>query len=195
MRVLARLRGMPPPPDDERWDQAAAAATIEPRRDRLGRRGLQRRVRQGACRPARRRADPRGARRIAADLAILSNWPLAATIDRYAEAAGWAPLPYGDRRQPAGRDDQAASGDLRRGSRPSSVTRPPRRSSTSATTGRRTSSAPTGPAGGPPTCDRGRTTRRCRRASATLDGQRGHRDRLRLAELAGGLFRGNRQNP
>jgi FMN phosphatase YigB (HAD superfamily) len=25
-------------------------------------------------------------------LAILSNWPLAATIDRYAEATGWTPL-------------------------------------------------------------------------------------------------------
>lgn len=90
-RVLARLRGMRPPDGTERWDDEAAAAlsnpgeveaaveaysaafvdgmpvpaTVEPLLARLGRRGLR--------------------------LAVLSNWPLAATIDRYCDAAGWTP--------------------------------------------------------------------------------------------------------
>jgi FMN phosphatase YigB (HAD superfamily) len=89
VRVLARLRGMPPPPEDEQWDQAAAAALsshdeIEwavdaysrafvsgmPPRDWIGR--LLERL-------ATRH-----------QLAIVSNWPLAATVDRYANAAGWS---------------------------------------------------------------------------------------------------------
>ena len=92
VRVLARLRGMDPPPAALRWDDDAAAehvlagevdavvgaysgafvARMEPVDDatatlmRLAERGF--------------------------TLAILSNWPLALTVDRFAEAQGW--LPY-----------------------------------------------------------------------------------------------------
>ena len=90
VRVLARLRGIVPPSPDEGWDQAAAERmsesaeidwaietyslafvgalppppTVGPLLERLAQRSR---------------------------LAILSNWPLAATIDRYVEAAGWSP--------------------------------------------------------------------------------------------------------
>jgi FMN phosphatase YigB (HAD superfamily) len=89
VRVLARLRGTTPPAVDERWDQELAAGrsssdeidwlvdvysrsfvdALPPPPDVLA--TLER------LSPYRR-------------LAILSNWPLAATVDRYAEAAGWS---------------------------------------------------------------------------------------------------------
>ena len=91
VRVLARLRGMAAPPADVPWDQPAAGhlstsdevgwvvevysrAFVDalPPRPEIG--------------ELFARLSPRYR------LGILSNWPLAATIDRYAEAAGW--LPY-----------------------------------------------------------------------------------------------------
>lgn len=92
VRVLARLRGRTPPAPEATWDDAAAAAelvdpsevetaieayssafvaTMEPLPD-------------AASHLERVRA--RGFR-----LAVLSNWPLATTIDRYVEARGWRP--------------------------------------------------------------------------------------------------------
>jgi HAD superfamily hydrolase (TIGR01509 family) len=91
VRVLARVRGVAPPPPDARWDDVAAAqlveasevetaieaysaafvATMEPLPD---------------AGPHLERVRARGFR-----LAILSNWPLATTIDRYVEARGWRP--------------------------------------------------------------------------------------------------------
>jgi HAD superfamily hydrolase (TIGR01509 family) len=90
VRVLARLRGMPPPPDHERWDQAAAATRSGPAEIEWA---------VGAYSEAFVRGipvDPAIEAVLAAlarhaTLAILSNWPLAATVDRYAEAAGWLP--------------------------------------------------------------------------------------------------------
>jgi FMN phosphatase YigB (HAD superfamily) len=90
VRVLARLRGMPPPPADERWDQARAATRSDPAEIDWA---------VGAYSEAFVRGmpvDPSIERVLAglarhATLAILSNWPLAATVDRYAEAAGWLP--------------------------------------------------------------------------------------------------------
>lgn len=90
VRVLARLRGMREPPDDVPWDQAAAARSSEPDEIEWA---------VGVYSAAFVRVmppDPSVERTLAelsrhASLAILSNWPLAATIDRYAEAAGWAP--------------------------------------------------------------------------------------------------------
>ncbi len=89
-RILARLRGMAPPPPDVRWDDAVAARLSSP--DEVAwavevySRGF-----VAALPPA----PEAGAliERLAARhrVAILSNWPLAATIDRYVEAAGWAP--------------------------------------------------------------------------------------------------------
>jgi HAD superfamily hydrolase (TIGR01509 family) len=90
IRIMARLRGMEPPAAGGRWDDGAAAGLskadevhwivetyslafvtslpppsgIAPLLERLARRHR---------------------------LAILSNWPLAVTIDRYIEAAGWNP--------------------------------------------------------------------------------------------------------
>jgi FMN phosphatase YigB (HAD superfamily) len=91
VRVLARLRGMPAPAPDARWDQADAArrSTGDEIEWALGVysaafiRGL----------PPHPAAGPL-LERLAAnhDLAIVSNWPLAAAIDHYVEAAGW--LPY-----------------------------------------------------------------------------------------------------
>ncbi len=91
VRVLARLRGMQPPPDDEPWDQAAAATRSDPAEIEWA---------VGAYSEAFVRGMPvdpsieQDLARLArhATLGILSNWPLAATVDRYAEAAGW--LPY-----------------------------------------------------------------------------------------------------
>jgi HAD superfamily hydrolase (TIGR01509 family) len=90
VRVLARLRGMEPPPADERWDQALAAERSEPGDIAWG---VERYSRAfvdalpetpGVTAMLARLAHGR-------DLAILSNWPLAATIDRYAEVHGWQP--------------------------------------------------------------------------------------------------------
>ena len=90
VRVFARLRGMDPPPPGERWDQARAAERSDPgdvawgveRYSRAFVDGLPETPGAGAL-----------LGRLAAhrDLAILSNWPLAATVDRYAEARGWTP--------------------------------------------------------------------------------------------------------
>lgn len=88
VRVFARLRGMAQPPAEERWDQAAAEALSD-------------RAEVGTAIDAYSRAfvdvlpPMPGASDLLRDLArerrlaILSNWPLAATIDRYAEAYGW----------------------------------------------------------------------------------------------------------
>jgi len=90
VRILARLRGMAPPPADKRWDDAAAELLSDPAEvawavDVYSGAFI------AALPPARGAGDI--IERLAARyrLAILSNWPLAATIDRYVEAAGWAP--------------------------------------------------------------------------------------------------------
>jgi FMN phosphatase YigB (HAD superfamily) len=90
VRVLARLRGMREPPDDVPWDQAAAARSSQPEEIDWA---------VGVYSAAFVRVmppDPSVQQTLAAlarhaSLAILSNWPLAATIDRYAAAAGWDP--------------------------------------------------------------------------------------------------------
>jgi HAD superfamily hydrolase (TIGR01509 family) len=90
VRVLARLRGMDPPPPDVRWDQARAAERSDPSDVAWG-------VEQYSHAFVDALPETPGVSamlaRLAAerDLAILSNWPLAATIDRYAEARGWLP--------------------------------------------------------------------------------------------------------
>jgi HAD superfamily hydrolase (TIGR01549 family) len=90
VRVLARLRGMEPPGADERWDQARAAERSDANDVAWGIQQYSRAFvdglpeTPGVTPMLDRLADGR-------DLAILSNWPLAATIDRYAEAHGWLP--------------------------------------------------------------------------------------------------------
>jgi len=88
-RVLARLRGMPPPAADVPWDDAAAARhstgdEIAWALDVYSRAFLDGLPPDPAAGPLLAALSPDYA------LAILSNWPLAATIDRYVEAAGWA---------------------------------------------------------------------------------------------------------
>jgi HAD superfamily hydrolase (TIGR01509 family) len=88
VRVLARLRGISPPAPDAAWDQAAAARLSDPAEIDWA---------VGAYADAFVRILPPpsyvaplleqlGER---AALAILSNWPHAAVIDSYVEAAGW----------------------------------------------------------------------------------------------------------
>jgi len=89
-RILARLRGMAPPPLRERWDDGAAAALSEPAEVAWAVETYSRAF-VAALPPA-----PEASALLARlapryRLAILSNWPLATTIDRYVEAAGWSP--------------------------------------------------------------------------------------------------------
>jgi FMN phosphatase YigB (HAD superfamily) len=88
VRVIARLRGMPPPAADDRWDQATAGALSDPTEiawavDTYSRAFVE------AIPPEPRIGSLLESLARRHRLAILSNWPLAATIDRYADAAGW----------------------------------------------------------------------------------------------------------
>lgn len=88
VRVLARLRGMPAPQPDGRWDQPEAATRSTP--DEVA--WIVERYSRAFVEAMPPRAEVSHAIATLARsyrLAILSNWPLAATIDRYAEAAGW----------------------------------------------------------------------------------------------------------
>ncbi len=89
-RILARLRGMVPPPVDARWDDEVAASFSDPAEVawavEVYSRGFV------AALPPAPEATALLARLASRyRLAILSNWPLAVTIDRYVEAAGWTP--------------------------------------------------------------------------------------------------------
>ena len=90
VRILARLRGMAPPPAARRWDDAAAGRLSTP--DEVD---WAVEVYSRSFVAALPPAPAAGAllARLAGSyrLGILSNWPLAATIDRYVEEAGWAP--------------------------------------------------------------------------------------------------------
>ena len=89
VRILARLRGMGAPGEDERWDDAAAGERSDPAEVAWA---IE--VYSGAFVDALPAAPGAGEliERLARDrkVAVLSNWPLAETIDRYCEAAGWA---------------------------------------------------------------------------------------------------------
>jgi FMN phosphatase YigB (HAD superfamily) len=89
VRVLARLRGTSPPPADARWDDAAAALRSAPV-EIAWTMDVYSRAFVDALPPPPGTTALLG--RLAAQyrLAILSNWPLATTIDRYADAAGWS---------------------------------------------------------------------------------------------------------
>jgi HAD superfamily hydrolase (TIGR01509 family) len=89
VRIMARLRGAPAPPADEWWDDDAAAGFTAPDEIDVVVEAYSRAF-VDAMPPVDGAGDvlaglaARGFR-----LAILSNWPLAATVDRYAAAAGW----------------------------------------------------------------------------------------------------------
>lgn len=89
VRVLARMRGLAPPPRTERWDDAAAARGSTPAElafavDAYSRAFVEAMPPPPETAPLLARLADRFR------LAIVSNWPLAVTIDRYVEAAGWA---------------------------------------------------------------------------------------------------------
>ena len=89
VRVLARMRGMPPPMPGARWDDAAAAVHSSP-----GERAAAVEAYSAAF-VAEIPVPPDVAGILAGlaarfPLAILSNWPLAETIDRFVEEAGWS---------------------------------------------------------------------------------------------------------
>ncbi len=89
VRVLARLRGIAAPPADVRWDDEAAARLSDPQEvddivEAYGTAFVAGMARPTEVGPLLERLAGRGLR-----LAILSNWPLAWTIERYAEEAGW----------------------------------------------------------------------------------------------------------
>ena len=92
IRVLARLRGSVPPRADERWDDDAAAALVEQGEvaavtEAYGAEFVSRMDPVPDAAETLERLSGRGF-----TLAILSNWPLAATIDRFAAAHGWLPF-------------------------------------------------------------------------------------------------------
>jgi HAD superfamily hydrolase (TIGR01509 family) len=91
VRVLARLRGFGPPPADDAWDDLEAARFVDPAEaafaiDTYSAAFVDTMVPQPDAGTVIANLAARGFR-----LGILSNWPYAATIDRFAEAQGWMP--------------------------------------------------------------------------------------------------------
>jgi len=90
IRVVARLRGMPVPARSARWDDAIAATRSTPAEVAIAVEAYSRAFVELMPVPAD--VGPLLARLAGRfRLAILSNWPHAATIDAYVEAAGWRP--------------------------------------------------------------------------------------------------------
>jgi len=92
VRVLARLRGTAAPTLGARWDDTAAAAAVEPGEVSIAVEAysaafVETMQPEPEAGPHLQRIRARGFR-----MAVLSNWPLAATIDRFVEAQGWSAL-------------------------------------------------------------------------------------------------------
>jgi putative hydrolase of the HAD superfamily len=89
VRVLARLRGMEPPRAEDRWNDHRAAELVDPHEidavvDAYSGAFVARMTPVPDAGSTLERLAGRGF-----SLGILSNWPLALTIDRFAEAHGW----------------------------------------------------------------------------------------------------------
>lgn len=89
VRVLARLRGMAAPPPDRPWDDGAAARRSSPE-EVAGALDIYSRAFVEAIPPPPAVGPLLGRLAAARALGVLSNWPIAVTIDRYLEQAGWA---------------------------------------------------------------------------------------------------------
>jgi FMN phosphatase YigB (HAD superfamily) len=92
VRVLARLRGMAPPPADVRWDDASAATHVEPAEVDLVVESYSAAFVNRMTPVADATASLTALAGRGFELAILSNWPLGRTVDRFTEAQGWTPL-------------------------------------------------------------------------------------------------------
>ncbi len=88
VRVLARLRGMPAPPADEPWDDARAGR-LSSADDVAWGVDVYSEAFVAELPPPPGVAPVLEALATRHRLGVLSNWPLAATIDRYVAAAGW----------------------------------------------------------------------------------------------------------
>ncbi|HSL97746.1 MAG TPA: HAD family hydrolase [Candidatus Deferrimicrobiaceae bacterium] len=91
VRVLARQRGLAPPPEAEHWDDPAARRLVEPAEVEVAIEAY-----GGAFVSRMAPVDDATLviEQLAAagfSLAVLSNWPLAETIERYVEVRGWLP--------------------------------------------------------------------------------------------------------
>jgi FMN phosphatase YigB (HAD superfamily) len=89
VRVVARLRGMNPPPAERSWDHEAARSLSDPNEidwavDIYSRAFVEAIPVPADVGPLLGRLAWRHV------LGVLSNWPLAATVDRFVEHAGWA---------------------------------------------------------------------------------------------------------
>jgi HAD superfamily hydrolase (TIGR01509 family) len=89
-RILARLRRMPAPADDVPWDDDAASL-LSDEAERAWAVDVYSQEFVARLPPAPAAGALLAALAARYPLAILSNWPLATTIDRYVEAAGWSP--------------------------------------------------------------------------------------------------------
>jgi putative hydrolase of the HAD superfamily len=92
VRVLARLRGAEAPPPEAHWDDAAIEHLVDPDEiaalnDVYSRAFIEHMAPVDDAPATLERLADRGFA-----LGILSNWPLAMTIDRFAEAHGWLPF-------------------------------------------------------------------------------------------------------
>lgn len=90
VRILARLRGLAPPPRDGRWDDGAAARLSDPDEVAWAVEAYSRAF-VDALPPTPGAGELIARLAASRRVAVLSNWPLAATIDRYCAANGWAP--------------------------------------------------------------------------------------------------------
>jgi HAD superfamily hydrolase (TIGR01509 family) len=91
IRVLARLRGMTPPAPEARWDDLAAASRVQPEEVDAVVDAYSAAFVRGIAPMPDAGATIRALAGRGFALAILSNWPLAVTIDRFAAAQGWTP--------------------------------------------------------------------------------------------------------
>jgi HAD superfamily hydrolase (TIGR01509 family) len=89
VRVLARLSGVAPPPPDARWNDLAAAVELEKAQVDAVVDVYSAAFVEGIEPVADALSTLESLSRRGFRLAILSNWPLAITIDRFADAQGW----------------------------------------------------------------------------------------------------------
>jgi HAD superfamily hydrolase (TIGR01509 family) len=89
VRVLARMRGFPEPPPEAHWDDAAAWRLVGPAEVAFAVEAYSVRFVEVMAPLPDAESTLEGLHRDGFRLGIVSNWPLARTIDRYVEARSW----------------------------------------------------------------------------------------------------------